>query len=159
MSRIAIILGFAIACVLSLTLPERALAQETFKPCGLCSDYSCEDGLCHSFAGFGGATFDCSSASGCHGYFVTGICYDNHGRCRTALNSGVEKVISALERSDLRSLRTAMTLLGDKAVLNPADRSIDVFSCGPERTLFARLPASEATLAALAPVRSTALRE
>lgn len=159
MSRIAIILGFAMACVMSLALPGRTPAQETFKPCGLCSDYSCEGGLCHSFAGFGGATFDCSSPSGCHGYFVPGICYDNHGRCRAALNSGVEKVISALERSDLPSLRTAMTELGDKAVVNRTDRSIDVFSCGPDRTLFARLPASEATLVALAPVPSTALRE
>lgn len=111
------------------------------------------------FGGPAGARFDCSTPSGCHASFVAGLCYDNHGRCRTALNDGVEKVRTALERSDLSSLRTAMTGLGDKAVLNRADRSIDVFSCGPDRTLVARLPASEATLAALAPIRSTALRE
>jgi hypothetical protein len=152
-------LGLAAVCMFSLAIPERVSAQEGYA-CGLCSDYRCpEDQKCHSFAGFGGATFDCSSPSGCHASFVAGICYDNHGRCRTALNSGVEKAISALERSDLRSLRTAMAELGDKAVLNRADRSIDVFSCGPDRTLVARLPASEATLAALAPIRSTALRE
>lgn len=87
------------------------------------------------------------------------MCYDNHGRCSSALNDGVEKVRSALERSDLPSLRTAMAGLGDKVIVNRTDRSIDVFSCGPARTLVARLPASEATLAALAPARSTALRE
>jgi hypothetical protein len=75
------------------------------------------------------------------------------------LNDGVEKVRSALERSDLPLLRTAMTGLGDKAVLNRTDRSIDVLACGPDRTLFARLPVSEATLLALGPVPSTALRE
>ncbi len=159
MSRIGIMLGFAAACVMSLTLPQRVSAQDGFA-CGSCSDYECPDGnSCHRFGGLAGARFDCSTASGCHASFVPGICYDNHGRCRTALSSGVEKAISALERSDLRSLRTAMAELGDKAVLNRTDGSIDVFSCGPERTLVARLPASEATLAALAPIRSTALRE
>lgn len=158
MSRIGMMLGLAAVCMLSLAIPERVSAQEY--ACGLCSDYRCPgDQLCHSFAGPGGATFDCSSPSGCHANFVAGICYDNHGRCRSALNDGVEKIRLALERSDLPSLRTAMAGLGDKAVLNRADLSIDVVSCGPDRTLVARLPASEATLTALTPIRSTALRE
>ncbi len=159
MSRIGMMLGLAAVCMISLALPERVSAQDGYA-CGLCSDYECPHGQsCHSFAGFGGATFDCSTPSGCHASFVPGICYDNHGRCRTALNDGVEKVRMALERSELSSLRAAITGLGDKAVVNRTDRSIDVFSCGPDRTLVARLPASVATLMALAPVPSTALRE
>lgn len=161
MRTIRIVLGFAVACIVSLALPDRASAQDEYVKCGLCSDYRCQDGdICHAFLTHAGATFSCGSPSGCHPNFVPGQCYDNHGRCASALSAGVTRVISSLERSDLGSLRAAMAGLGDKAVLNRADGSIDVFSCGPDRTLFARLPASESTLAALAPrVPSTALRE
>lgn len=139
-------------CALVLSTPGTASAQTCF----YCSDESVNGVWSHKF-GSSGALFDCGDL--CHTAWYRDLCWNNHSVCRVALNEQIEQVRTAVERSDLTSLRALLRALGDRAVVNRKARTVDVLSCDSSRTLVARFPIVPGTLAALGRSGGSARRQ
>ena len=136
-------LALALACI-AVFAAKPASAQQL---CGMCSDepgyeYNLNIDWVHVF-GQSGALLECSETGGCHQIPGISICARHHLACRYALEA-VDEITDAVDRSDIRALRTLLAAYDGRVRPNERTGSVDVLSC--EGTLLARITAPEHVL-------------